>query len=76
MFSRSETYHTSRLYSLGHTPGIGLTPEHVTVKMMPACVHDEGEGVHIVPDAHEGKEAHTTLHQHFFFILVRNIVRN
>lgn len=67
------THHTRRLYSLGHVPSVGLTPEDVTVETMAASIHDEGKRVHIVPNAHERQETDTTLHQHLLFILIRNI---
>lgn len=67
------THHTSCLYGLRHVPSVGLTPEDVTVKTMAASVHDEGERVHVAPDAHERQESNTTLHQHVLFVLLRNI---
>lgn len=66
----SVTHHASRLHSLRHIPGIGLAPEDVAVEAMAAGVHDEGEGVHVPPDAHERQESDATLDQHVLFVLV------
>lgn len=67
------THHAGRLHGLRHVAGVGLAPEDVTVEAMATGVHDEGERVHVPPDAHEGQESNATLHQHFLFVLVRNI---
>ena len=63
------THHAGSLHRLRHVTGVGLTPEDVALKMLVPSVHDEGERVHVLPDAHEGQESYPALHQDVLFIL-------
>ena len=55
------THHAGGLHRLAQAGGVGLTPEHVADEVARALGHDEGEGVDVLPHAHEGQEAHAVL---------------
>ena len=55
------THHAGGLDRLAQAGGVGLTPEHVADEVSRALGHDEGEGVDVLPHAHEGQEAHAVL---------------
>lgn len=63
------THHAGSLHCLRYVAGVGLTPEDMALKALVPRVHDEGKGVCVLPDTHEGQEPHAALHQHFLFTL-------
>lgn len=65
------THHTCRLYSLRHTAGIWIAPEHMALEMLVPSVHNKGECVRVPSHTHEGQETDTTLYDHLllFFLL-------
>lgn len=66
------TYHASSLNSFWYIACIRFTPKNMALKVLVACVHNEGEGVDVLAYSHEGQEAHATLHHDLLFILLRS----
>ena len=59
---RQPTHHAGSLHRLGHVAGVRLAPEDVALEALVPGVHDEGKGVDVLPDAHEGQKPHAALH--------------
>ena len=55
------THHTCSLDGLRKVPCVRFTPEHVTLELLCAAVHDHREGVAVVSDAQEGEETYLTI---------------
>lgn len=63
------THHAGGLHRLRHVTRVWLAPENMALEALVPGVHDEGERMDILPDAHEGQESHAALHQDLLFIL-------
>lgn len=63
------THHAGGLHRLRHVTRVWLAPENMAFEALVPGVHDEGERMDILPDAHEGQESHAALHQDLLFIL-------
>ena len=68
-------HHAGSLDGFRQVSSIGLTPEHVTLKLLGAAVYDQSEGVAVMADTQKGEKAYLAFPERLLPLLSKTVRR-